>query len=62
MEKDISVIVDVEPEEAKLLVGLVERLIKDWYIARNEREKHLAELKTLGAQKKAAKKVPPSPP
>ncbi|MGT2429378.1 hypothetical protein ACU4HD_12705 [Cupriavidus basilensis] len=29
MEKDIDVIVDVEPEEAGLLIGLIESLIDD---------------------------------
>jgi hypothetical protein len=32
MEKDINVIADVKPGEAALLIGLVERLIQDWYI------------------------------
>lgn len=47
MEKDINVIVDVEPGEAALLIGLIERLIEDWYIARHEREKHLKEIVAL---------------
>jgi hypothetical protein len=47
MEKDINVIIDVEPGEAALLIGLIERLIEDWYIARHEREKHLKEIVVL---------------
>jgi hypothetical protein len=34
MEKDINVIVDVDPNEAALLIGLVETLLKEWYVAR----------------------------
>jgi hypothetical protein len=37
MEKDINQIVEVEPEEASLLIGLIETLINDWYITRHER-------------------------
>lgn len=41
MEKDINVIVDVEPEEANLLIQLIELLLQEWYINRHEREKKL---------------------
>jgi hypothetical protein len=41
MEKDINVIVDVDHGEAQLLVELVELLVKDWYVARHEREERL---------------------
>jgi Domain of unknown function (DUF4145) len=56
MEKDINVIVEVEPNEAVLLVGLVETLIKDWYVARESKKRHLESLVALAAQKDAAKK------
>lgn len=54
MEKDINVIVDVEPEEAQLLIGLIEMLIKDWYIARHDREERMKGLIALAASKKPA--------
>jgi hypothetical protein len=38
MEKDINVIVDVDPDEAVLLLGLIETLLREWYIAREERK------------------------
>jgi hypothetical protein len=41
MEKNIDLIIDVEPEEAQLLIGLIEILIKDWYIVRHDRQMHL---------------------
>jgi hypothetical protein len=62
MEADINVIVDVEPAEAVLLIGLIETLIKDWYIAREKRRSHLSSLVTLAADKEKAKKAPPIPP
>jgi Domain of unknown function (DUF4145) len=57
MEKDINVIVDVEPNEAELLVGLIEFLIKDWYVARNNKEQHLIALIGVADKKDGAKKA-----
>lgn len=41
MEKDINIIVDVEPQEANLLIQLIELLLQEWYINKHEREKKL---------------------
>jgi len=51
MGKDISLIVDVEPNEAKLLIGLIEALIKEWYIAKHDREQRMAEIIALAEEK-----------
>jgi hypothetical protein len=59
MEKDINIIVDVEPEEAQLLIELIEMLVKDWYVARHNRELAMAGIIKMAAEKKAAKN--PSP-
>lgn len=56
MQKDINLIIDVEPNEADLLIKLIEILIENWYIDRYEQEKILEDLKKLGVQKKAEKK------
>jgi len=56
MEKDINLVVEVDPGEAALLIGLLEVLLKDWYVARHEREKQLESIVALGAAKSAAKK------
>ncbi len=55
MEKDINLIVDVEPEEAELLIGLIEILLKDWYMARHERQQHLQSIVAVAQAKKQAK-------
>jgi hypothetical protein len=55
MEKDINVIVDVEPNEAQLLIGLIELLVKDWYIAKHEREERLKNIVAVSQVKDAAK-------
>lgn len=52
MEKDINEIIDVEPEEAQLLIELIETLIKDWYIARFKRQEHLAKIVAAAKSKK----------
>lgn len=55
MEKDISVIVDVEPSEAQLLVELIEILLKDWYVAREQKRLHLESIVKLSAKKSVQK-------
>jgi hypothetical protein len=58
MEAVINLIVDVEPNEAALLIGLIENLLKDWYVAREERKNRLQQIKSMADQKDAARKDP----
>jgi len=60
MEKDINVIVDVDPGEAQLLIELVETLLAEWYVAKHERQRRMAAVKDAAAAKK--KKHGPSMP
>lgn len=55
MEKDINLIVDVEPQEAELLIGLIEILFKDWYVAKHERQQHLESIINVAQSKKQIK-------
>lgn len=52
MEKDIDLIVDVEPGEADLLIGLIEELLKEWYIRKHDRDEHMQKLIAAAAAKK----------
>ena len=52
MEKDISLIIDVDPDEAELLIGLVETLLRDWYVQREERRVRMSALIAAAAAKK----------
>lgn len=61
MERDINVIVDVDPKEAQLLISLIEQLIDEWYVARESRKKRMADIKQLAADKVQAKNAPPQP-
>jgi len=56
MEKDINLILEVEPTEAELLIGLIEILLKDWYLARHDREQHLQNIVNVAQAKQQAKK------
>jgi hypothetical protein len=60
MEADINVIVDVDPNEAQVLIELVELLFLEWYVARAARADRLAHLKSIVEDKKGQKHVPPA--
>ena len=51
MEKDVNLIVDIGPGEAQKLVKLLELLLKDWYIARHEREELYREILVIDEKK-----------
>ena len=55
MEKDINIIVDVDPNEAQTLIELIELLVKDWYIVRHERAERLKSIVQIKNAKEAAK-------
>ena len=56
MEKDIDLIIEVEPKEADLLIGLIEILINDWYVVREERKKRMEAIVDAATAKQTAKK------
>ena len=56
MEKDINLIIDVDPNEASQLINLIEILMKDWYITKHERQKRLEGIVELKDKKEAQKK------
>lgn len=55
MEKDINLIIEVEPQEASALIGLIEMLLKDWYIGRHEKQQQLKNIVGIATAKKAIK-------
>ena len=56
MEKDINLIIDVDPKEADILVQLIEQLLTDWYIGRKEREDRLKSIIAISVEKENTKK------
>ena len=59
MEQDINHIVPVEPEEAQLLIGMIEQLIDDWYVQRFEREQRTKKMVTLAEEKEKQRNQAP---
>lgn len=58
-EKDINIIVDVEPGEAEELVWLIETLIEDWYMVRHDRENRINKIKSINTEKQLERKIDP---
>jgi hypothetical protein len=58
MERDINIIVDVDPDEAQRLIELAELLFDEWYVAREQRTQKLIKLGVVAAQKKAQQLLP----
>ena len=61
-EKDVNLMVDVEPGEAETLLDLIHLLDQEWYINRAERAKRIAKMQALGDSKKQAQKPAQLPP
>lgn len=57
MEEDVNLIIDVEPDEAELLIQLIEDLFQSWYVVRREREERQKKLIALAESKKQAKDI-----
>lgn len=62
MEKDINLIIEVDPGEAGALIELVEMLFGEWYIARKKREDRLAAVVKMAEEKEAARLAQPVEP
>ncbi|WP_347358008.1 DUF4145 domain-containing protein [Bdellovibrio sp.] len=56
MEKDIDLIIEVDPDEAALLIQLIEGLVEDWYVAKWKREENKRKMIELAKEKEEAKK------
>ncbi|CAM8626742.1 Domain of unknown function DUF4145 [Comamonadaceae bacterium] len=52
MEKDINVVIDVDPGEADLLIELIETLLTEWYVHREERRVRMSKLTEAATSKK----------
>lgn len=57
-EHDINLIIDVSPEEASQLVGLIEMLIDDWYVARERQQERIRAITAMNEQKQQERKAP----
>lgn len=56
MEKDVGLVVDVDPGEAKKLIKLIELLLQKWYVSRNDEETLLADITAIADEKENERK------
>lgn len=56
MESDVNTIIDIEPNEAQMLITLVEILIKEWYITPHERDELLSGITKVNSEKQNKRK------
>lgn len=56
MEKDVNFIIDVSQDEAKILIGMIELLVNEWYVSRYNRQQRISNMTELGEEKSALKK------
>ncbi len=56
MQDDVNHVIEVDPDEALLLINLIELLMKEWYINKHERSIQLQKLAELGGRMEDAKK------
>lgn len=56
MEKDINLIVDIDPDEAQKLIKLIEHLLEQWYINRHEQELLYADIIGIDETKQSTRK------
>ncbi|NLZ24693.1 DUF4145 domain-containing protein [Candidatus Dojkabacteria bacterium] len=56
MEKDINMIIDVDPKEAQILIDLIEILLNEWYVKKHEKEAKLSLLRKISESKDKKRK------
>ena len=56
-ESEGAEISDIDPGEAELLIGLIETLMEDWYVGREQRRKRLQGIRRITGEP-AAEKAP----
>lgn len=55
-EKDVNLIIDIEPNEALKLLKFIELLMQKWYIERHENEQLLKDILDMDADKQSRRK------
>lgn len=55
MEKDVNLIIDIEPDEATKLQRLIELLLGKWYISRHDEEELCKDITSIADDKKSQK-------
>lgn len=56
-ERDINLIVDINPEEAAQLILFIEYLFEEWYIKKHDRQSMLANIKNINKTKQEKRRT-----
>ncbi len=56
MESDVNLIIDIDTDEAKKLLRLIELLLEKWYIARHDEEELLNDISSISEDKEKVRK------
>ena len=56
MEKDVNLVINVEPHEAQKLIELIELLFHECYVQRESRSERLAAIKQISDEKDEQRK------
>lgn len=54
-EADVNLIIDIEPDDARKLIQVIELLIRQWYIERHEQEKLFSDILSLDQETSSQK-------
>lgn len=57
MEKDINLIIEIDAGESEKLIKLIELLLNNWYVQRDEQKKLYKDIEDIAEEKKAAKTI-----
>ena len=52
MERDVNLIVEIDADEAQILIDLIETLFDEWYVARHARQQKFAAIKAMSKVKR----------
>ena len=55
MESNVNLIIDIDENEAQVLIELIEMLFEEWYVQREERRRKLDRLQKIAKRKKEQK-------
>jgi uncharacterized protein DUF4145 len=55
MERDVNLVIDIDPGEAQILIELIEMLFDEWYVEQQNRTERLKKIAAIGAEKSTTK-------
>ena len=56
MEADVNLIIEIDPNEAQVLIELIEMLFEEWYVQKEQRRRKLDRLQNIAEKKQGQKR------